>query len=185
MNIVKNIAFCLIALAGAAYSTEETPKAKKIEKSPLDYSFSYAKIGVVAIESDNAWVVLPNAKASKRIVSGDSGFDISASIAFHEDKLFAYSFPKGLYIRYFEPKDLHSMFIGLGGSFGGVVSHKNQQKREFIGILGNASLGIEFNRGSKFPSILECEIGIPLISALSHSKEWPSPTLAFNYGFGF
>lgn len=169
--------------SGLVLHAEEKKEHQKKPK-PAQYNLSYLKFGVGAVENEDLWLIPPLVGIGKRVVQDESGVDLSASIsyAFNKNDVILYTLPKAMYLRYADPEAPHTYFFGLGASWGGV--HNIKTKRHFHGIFGNLAMGLEFNRKSRFPSFLQCDLAIPAIAAIKYGAR-PSPSVELSYGIGY
>ncbi|MCF7806174.1 MAG: hypothetical protein K9M07_03340 [Simkaniaceae bacterium] len=185
---MKRLFVFLTLIAGLALHAEEKKEAVSKQSKPLPkvlkYDLTYFSLGTVGIENNKMWIIAPQLSFGKRVVYHESGVDFSAVAGYSlsKQKVISYALPKIMYIRYLEPVENNSTYYGIGGSWGGI--HNLETHKHFHGILLNAAVGIEFNRKTRFPNMIQLDLAIPAISAFKEGST-PSPSLSLSYALGF
>ena len=94
---------------------------------------------------------------------------------------YIYTVPKVMVLGSFFPKSFTSLYVGAGGSFGGVKLDEN----EFHGLFANVCVGADlFNLTEKVKGTFQLGVDVPVIAA-SQQGERPYPLAEIRIGLGF
>lgn len=171
-----------------ATESEETSVTVQSESHPeVANKLGYMRIGIGA--RDETDLPGPSLGFGKRYESAANAIDVSVSFAFSpydsKRKGYFYTAPRLMYLRYLMPSSSNSLYTGVGLSYGGIVDRKNQDdERVFHGLMGNASLGIEFNRKSIFRNFLQLDVTQPLVP-LYKTKKTPRAAMELSFGVAY
>jgi hypothetical protein len=150
-------------------------------------AFFYVRFA--AAESDVARMssLLPGLGIGYRRLAGNGAADISISgIGYGEKKngQIFWTVPKTSYLHYFDPDQQHSLYMGGGLAWGGLMSKENQKENHFIGIIPSFTSGYEFVRKSTVLGFTELNISQPAL-AVYKKGAFPGPIAELTLGIGF
>ncbi len=136
-----------------------------------------------------------------RRVQGVSAFDVTGMFSAHNSykrEGYIWTFPKVSYLHYVNPLSNETVYLGAGLSFGGIRSERktrtyvengdyfrvNRHEREFVGLLGHVTAGVELFRREACVVISELSISQPLL-AVTRTKGAIVPNAELSCGLGF
>lgn len=164
---------------------EETKSSlvqKMVERSK---SFVYLKMSGADSQPTDSVNVLPGIGVGYRLNAGTSAIDFSVSSIWGRGKdghrSYYYTVPKATYIHYLAPKSNQSPYAGVGLAWGGL---RTKDQREFVGIIPNATVGVEMNRNANWRSFFQLDVSQPALAAKTKG-DFPGPIAELSVGAGF
>ncbi len=159
--------------------------------TPRNYEFSakrnfgYIKMGAGMSLAKGHRDLGPTIGIGYRIVDVNDccAVDLSFNFTAAKHESF-YSMPRIMYLYYFNPNDVSSLYVGGGLSFGFKSINKHHHK-SFKGLEAEAVVGYEFNRFSNIRTFVELNLSQPVLAAGSHRNNYKMPVLTLSAGIGF
>ena len=183
----------ITATLSAAESTHERKRSRepaKREMAALETKSvkttvqTHYGLGTSVLPIEGQYVIAPLLTWGIRAVEGGNGVDIGATFSgivnSGKSWMFAYQAPKLTYLTYVTPKESSSLYYGLGGSWGGI----HAQDSHFDGILANGSIGYELNRNKNIRSVMQMELGYPVLPIAKHG-DFKKPIIEIAYNLSF
>jgi hypothetical protein len=170
------------SLADAA-SDIKIPEQPFQEPQVSKPAFFYVRFSAAESDVSRMSSPLPGLGLGYRRLAGNGAADISVSgIGFHEKKnsRILWTAPKATYLRYFNPDEQQSLYLGGGLAWGGLDSKDNH----FVGIIPSFTSGYEFLRKSTVLAFTELNISQPAL-AVYKKGAFPGPIGEFTVGIGF
>lgn len=196
LSLFFSIAFCLFSLKSAAcqFCEEEPivhqgaalppscrePQAMPSFPQPAPANrFTYVKLGGGAPTFGRGNEVCPAIGIGRRYEFQASAVDISMNYT-GDERLYSYSIPRIMYLRYMDPFQDDSLYLGGGLSWGGIHGFGTK----FQGILGELSAGYEFQRRSPIRTFAELTLSQGVLNTYNKGR-FPSPVLILSAGIGY
>ncbi len=165
------------------------------EPSELKQGLVYVRFLAADPSVFTQYQVHPGVGLGYRRLKGSSAFDISATTGGHGGHrriAYTWSAPKVSYLHYVNPYADQTMYLGAGMAFGGVESRKEvwdgfktkSEHREFVGLLGHVTAGVELFRRDACVVISELSLSQPLVPA-NKPKGAFGPSAELSCGLGF
>lgn len=187
----------LTATAALAFANEPSVKPlpdlsldrkapAKTEMTASKPGFTYFRLGAADSHPTTSIQIVPGLGVGYRLKAGNGAVDLSANYSSakgwkEESNSFFWTLPKASYVHYMNASGDQSAYGGVGLAWGGL---KTKDAREFEGVIGNATLGMEFFRKSAFRTFAELNVSQPAI-ARTVSTTFPGPVAEFSIGAGF
>jgi hypothetical protein len=208
VNMKKEITTLFLTLASVmGFAQDVTPEVRtnlvQLEPAPAvisiqekvspKRSFGYVKMGVSDSDLRGTSIdnlqdqAIPGFGAGYRLVSGASAIDFSASYNQRDtvtdngrEKTNFYTVPKVNYIYYINSNANNSVYAAGGAAWGGVKS----AEQNFVGLIPNVALGMEFNRKGTLRSFIQLDVSQPAIAAVKRGG-LPKTFAEISLGAGF
>lgn len=170
---------------------EAKPTIPSIKSKEKNKSFGYVLVSASDTSLPSKETVdeaIPGLGAGYRYVFGASALDVSASINSRDirvdqgkERAYTYTAPKANYLYYITPSKNNSFYLGAGAAFSGV---KQDETKEFHGLVPNATVGFEMNRNNKWRTFVQAEVSQP-VYAVSLKGDMPKTAAEIVLGTGF
>lgn len=155
--------------------------AESPEKSSQHANITYFRIGGSLIPIGEGTKFGPAFAFGERFERGIHAIDLSiAGGCFNKNSYF--TFPKVMYLYYFNFDHSSSLYAGGGLSYGYIKNKASHKK--FAGILAEAAVGYEWMRKTSIRTFVEMNISQGAI-ALSDKHHYMPPIVSVSFGVGF
>lgn len=188
-------AFTSLGLFADTYQTFTPSLQHETESNELKKGLVYVRFLAADPSVFTQYQVHPGVGLGYRRLKGSSAFDISATTGGHGGHrriAYTWSAPKVSYLHYIHPYADQTMYLGAGMAFGGIESRKEiwdgfaikSERREFVGLLGHVTAGVELFRRDACVVISELSLSQPLVPA-NKPKGVFGPSAELSCGLGF